>query len=428
MVLNRQEEKGISQQIWDFLSSMRVGIGLLLALTVMSLYAATFLEHGEAMERVYTSWWFMGTLAVTAASLLVCSINRFPGIMKRVHVLKTDASPGWLDSLENRAEIAAAKRPEVLAEALKKKGFRTGISFDDGKYLISADKGRFGYLGSLVTHISLVLILAAGFYGVVAGDEGGAAGFAGRLIELPQYGFDVRIDDFTIAYRDDRSVEQYYSTLTVIENGIEVKQETIFVNRPLRHRGVNFYQSTYGWGVDVVFTNTVTGEGEEMLLTDGQRGFYHPLGIYVNVLRFFPDFTMTQGGMPTTRSVYPANPGVVFQFQDHHGQVIGEQFYIEPIGREIDLVDGFTMEFAGYRNYTGLQIIKQPGKPLALFASILLIVGLFLCFYIYPRRIWVRQGEDGVALVAGTSYRNKVGFGLEFEQITEKLKTVGGGQ
>ena len=422
--------KGIPGQIWAFLNSMRVGIALLLALTGISVYAATFLEHRQAMEKVYTSWWFMGTLAITAASLLACSINRFPGIRKKIRVLKTDVSLQGLQALENKAEIAAAGPPENLEAILKGRGYRTGISYKDGKYLVSADKGRYGYLGSLVTHISLVLILAAGFYGMVAGDEGRATGFPGKLIELSRYGFDVRIDDFVIAYRDDRSIEQYYSTLTVIEDGEEVKQETIYVNRPLRHRGVNLYQSTYGWGVKVVFTNTETGQREEMLLADGHRGYYPDLGIYINILQFFPDFTMTREGMPASRSAYPANPEVAFQFLDHHGHVIGEQYYFEPLGREFELVDGYTMEFAGYQNYTGFQVIKQPGKPLALFASILLITGLFLCFYTYPRRVWIRQGEDGegAALAAGVSYRNKVGFALEFEQITEQLKSLGGDQ
>ena len=57
---------------------------------------------------------------------------------------------------------------------------------------------------------------------------------------------------------------------------------------------------------------------------------------------------------------------------------------------------------------SGLQITKSPGKNVVYFGSVLLIFGVFMLFYIHPRRAWilVRESERGArVLFATTSHR-----------------------
>jgi cytochrome c biogenesis protein len=57
---------------------------------------------------------------------------------------------------------------------------------------------------------------------------------------------------------------------------------------------------------------------------------------------------------------------------------------------------------------SGLQITKSPGKNVVYFGSMLLIFGVFMLFYIHPRRTWilVRESERGArVLFATTSHR-----------------------
>lgn len=433
MTESNSNKNNISQKIWKLLCSMRFGIALLIILTAISIYGATFLKHQEAMEKVYTSWWFIGILFIAALNLLACSINRFPNLLKKATVLKTDVDIKWLRTLENNEAINLTiqeNTKEVLLKILKKNKYRAKLVENNGTLLIAADKGRFGYFGSFITHISLVLILAAGFYSAVASYDNYKAGLPGTIIEVPEYGFDVRIDDFKIAYRDDeyKSIEQYYSTLTVIEDGEEVKTETIYVNKPLRYKGVNFYQATYGWSVDVELKNTETEEVVEMFLVPGQVGFYPYLGIHIRLIDFYPDFTMTSDGVPYSRTSYPANPRVAFQFFDESGHLIGNHYYIEPINETLELFNEHIIKFKDFQNYTGLQIIKQPGKSLALIASILLLIGLFMSFYLYPRKLWlwVDDKNNNTLFIAGNSHRNKVGYKLEFAKILKEIKNIGG--
>lgn len=144
---------------------MRVGIALLLLLTGMSIYGATFLEHREALNKVYSSWWFTGTLALTGINLIVCSLNRLPHLWKNVTHLHDKVDYSDLNTLKNTSLIAADGSEETfkkLEKYLRKKGFRTSFASRNSGLLLSADKGRFGHLGSVITHVSLVLILIAG--------------------------------------------------------------------------------------------------------------------------------------------------------------------------------------------------------------------------------------------------------------------------
>ncbi len=422
------KEKSVFEQAWAFFSSMRVGLVLLLLLTGMSIYGATFMGHQQALEGVYGSWWFIGTLALTGLNLLICSINRWDSIWKRATVLRTDVGYKTLSNYKNKETLSfdgddqeAAKATEEL---LKKKGYRTVITETDKGLLVSADKGRFGYFGSLVTHLSLVLILVAGLYGVLFGFEDFDAGFPGRIFRVDEAGFSVRIDDFRIDYRDDKSIEQYYSTLTIIDNGQEVKKQEIWVNNPLRYNGVVLYQSTYGWGVDLAITNQETGEVAESIIVPGQT-YHHPeTGVHVVLLEFFPDFSMTNEGVPFSRSAHPGNPRAAYRLLDAQGQIIGNQFYIDAMQEPVEMADGYVLEFPGFRNYTGFQIIDNPGKPLAFIASVLMILGLIMSFYLFPRRIYAYIGEEtkGKVLLAGKSFRNVVGFEFEFKKLLNEIK------
>ena len=113
-----------NNKIWQFFSSMKVGLILLLILTAVSIYAATFLEHQPAMERVYSSWWFIGLLGITGLNLLVCSINRFPKLWEQVSNIKSNVDLTYLKSLHKQTTLHYAAAPEKaghLENSLKKK-------------------------------------------------------------------------------------------------------------------------------------------------------------------------------------------------------------------------------------------------------------------------------------------------------------------
>ena len=71
---------------------------------------------------------------------------------------------------------------------------------------------------------------------------------------------------------------------------------------------------------------------------------------------------------------------------------------------------------------SGLQITKSPGKPVVYFGSFLLILGVFMLFYLHPRRAWVlvREERGGArVLFAATSHRKTI----DMQRASSQLRT-----
>ena len=76
----------------------------------------------------------------------------------------------------------------------------------------------------------------------------------------------VRVNDFSIQYRDDGSEKQFFSDLSVLDatTGEQLIRKTISVNNPLRWGGVTMYQTD--WSLAAV---SLRAEGSPMQPADG---------------------------------------------------------------------------------------------------------------------------------------------------------------
>ena len=76
----------------------------------------------------------------------------------------------------------------------------------------------------------------------------------------------VRVNDFSIEYREDGSEKQFFSDLSVLDpaTGEQLTRKTISVNKPLRWGGVTMYQTD--WSLAAL---TLRAEGSPMQPADG---------------------------------------------------------------------------------------------------------------------------------------------------------------
>ncbi|MEW6764414.1 MAG: cytochrome c biogenesis protein ResB [Pseudomonadota bacterium] len=73
---------------------------------------------------------------------------------------------------------------------------------------------------------------------------------------------------------------------------------------------------------------------------------------------------------------------------------------------------------------SGLQITKSPGKGVVYFGSVLLTLGVFMLFYLHPRRAWVLVRKEDVGarvLFATTSHRKSIDMQQAAGQLHETL-------
>ena len=88
------------------------------------------------------------------------------------------------------------------------------------------------------------------------------------------------------------------------------------------------------------------------------------------------------------------------------------------------------MSFEGLatREYTGLQVTKDPGVWIVWFGSGLLILGLIVSFFFSHQRIWVKvfKGEGKTpekVILAGTASKNRLAFEKTFKQWADQLRS-----
>ncbi|MBI4300598.1 MAG: cytochrome c biogenesis protein ResB [Chloroflexi bacterium] len=101
-------------------------------------------------------------------------------------------------------------------------------------------------LSSMVAHYSMILILLGGIIGAWKGFSIQSFGMVeGEARSVPYTDFQVRLDKAEERYNPDGSIRDWYSHVTVLENGKPVKEKAIEVNHPLNYKGVSFYQASF---------------------------------------------------------------------------------------------------------------------------------------------------------------------------------------
>jgi cytochrome c biogenesis protein len=181
--------------------------------------------------------------AVSIASLLGTLLPQQPGGLEGLRAQGYEGGSTLLDSLGlydiYRAPWFVFILGLLMASLLLCTIKRTGR-------LLSAKRKRMTPIASLVAHYSILVVMAGVLLGSVAGLSDTLYLAEGETAEVPGADFSIRLDRAEERYNPDGSVRDWYSYVTVIEGGQEVKQFVIEVNLPLQHRGFAFFQSEFG--------------------------------------------------------------------------------------------------------------------------------------------------------------------------------------
>lgn len=246
-----------------------------------------------------------------------------------------------------------------------------------------------GAWGLTILHIGLVFVLVTLLVTPRVLKEARISGAPGQVTPLTTYGFpfDLQINDFKIEYYPDGTPKQYITRCTVLEQGKPVREATISVNHPLKHRGVKIYQMEYGWLLrgQATFQEKAT----PFEIVPDRRPY--PIDRHHLLLTiFYPDFAYDAKGNPVSRSQQPRNPYVLYVLYQYEQPV---KMGIVPVGRE-EAVPGGSLRFNSYVPYTGLQAKANPALPYTLTGFILASAGVMLYLIWNPRR---RPKENGEA-------------------------------
>jgi len=417
------------RQILKFLSSMQLGIILLLLLAVISVLA-TLREHNTAIQSIYRSWWYLGIMAFTALNLLLCTVRRVKPLTRQALYPQKEQSAEAIARMPVKEKVVLAenlpaeKVLALVADAFHRSGLKTEITTGTHGKTVFAQKGVLGFFGSLLSHTGLLIILVGAMYGALTGFELQGGGIAGDRISVPDGNFAVRIMDVWMEYEEDPTVRpRVYSDVSVTEGGREIADGVIAINQPLRFAGNTIYHTTFRYVSDVIMHNVSTGETSMHRVWDRDHLGLDSKGLHIHFLAFFPNFATNEEGVPYSKNYLPENPvlaGIVYDEkekpQSHVYLYLNDPVTFSTADGEIEVT------LTGFQNAVVYTITRNLGRPILVTGALMFVLGLYLSFFLHPRRFWALYDQEQAAvLIGGRSYRSRLMLEQELEQVVKEI-------
>ncbi|BBO77343.1 cytochrome c biogenesis protein ResB [Desulfosarcina widdelii] len=459
--------------LWKFFCSVKLTVVLLLSLAFTSVIG-TVIPQNESPDvylqaygafryqllsalgifDMYHSWWFQGLLLLLTVNIVVCSIDRLQGSWKVIFNRNPRVNPQRFSKRSDARSFTDKRDVDELVKAyepvIARRFGYCRVTRADGGAAIYGEKGRLSRLGVYIVHLSVIFLLVGGLVGSFFGFEGFVnipEGEATDTIRLRNTGaihrldFQIRCDDFNLELYENGAPKEYRSSLSIVEGGRAVKQKDIVVNDPIRYRGINIFQSSYGKlppehmarektspsGPEETYTLSFTSRSSGMQYTQKAKvgePVEIPEGLGRFVIMAYESTASFRGmdvgealkGILTPPEGEPVEVLLPLKFGNFDKMRGGEIIIaVENQDRE-----KFTPQSSETRYYTGLQVTRDPGVWLVYSGFILMIAGCFVTFYLSHQQVCLvieplRQSSR--VILAGIANRNKLAMKNSIEKM-----------
>ena len=450
-----------------------------------------FVDHPDlapVLDRLYlfdvfSSPWFAAVYLLLFISLVGCVV---PRAIEHVRALRAAPPPAprhlhrLPDSQSGSTPLPADEALDVVEEELRVRRFRVVRRRRDGVAELSAEKGYLKEAGNLLFHLSLLGLLLGLAGGKLWGYEGSIVvtegqGFCNSFQQYDTYsagalvdGVDlaplcVDLDGFEAEYEEDQTAASFTADIRYGAPGEEGRARTIGVNDPLRVDGARVYVTGHGFSPQFTVTlpdgteftdvsapflpsdqATMASQGA-LKLPDLGAGSEDQLAIE----GFFAPTGVVRDGILTSVNPQPLSPQVaIVAYEGYLGLDSGipqSVYSIDPaqidsgrltevgaanlgIGDTLDLPDGTTITFSGYKEFAALQLSHDPGQVWVLAAAVLLLAGLLGMLLLRRERVFARAepASDGGRTVLATALltRGSGDSASRFAALTDELRTA----
>ena len=371
---------------------------------------------------IFTSIGFYVVVVGLSISILGCTTHRIPQLWQRYRHPKTLVSSRFFTAARYagtvETSLADPAAAALAAEKLKGAHYRVITGDDTNLY---ADKYSWGGVGTVVAHLSFIIILAAflvtgltGYETVLTVPVGGAgATIPGTQVTVSATSFDASYDPATGRPLD------YVSHLVVTDNGVQVGEQDVRVNEPLTYKKWSFHQNSFGLSMDV----TVTDNRQAVVFSGAVAQQWTSDDGTLAVGRFtIPERGLTVDVLAAASGVSGADlaPGQVafLIYRDGETDAMGMQIVDQGTSGSVgDLTFGFNRE----SQYTGIMVRDDPGSIWMWIGSVLLVAGMTVTFTCRHRRLWVRA-QDGKLLFASADKEDS-SFRHSFNDLISQAET-----
>jgi len=366
------------------------------------------------LDHVYTTWWFVLNILLFVISLFSCTLVRQLPSLKFSRLWRFYNTYQSMNKFNVKSIVDNASLTK-LSFQLKNNNYNV---VQEGQF-IYAYKGLIGRISPVIVHASIILIL----FGSVIGS---ASGFmtqelvptktlfhlrniinSGPLSVVPQ-DIEGYVADFKIAYSEEGVIDQFYSDLSLLDTNISLlSKKTIYVNEPLRYKGIVFYQTD--WGI-ADLTLQIDGEQYAELplsLVDAPSNnrFWISNFSRLNDLKIENVLLVLQD-LTGKVSLYDSEKNIIAEVQ------VGEEFSL----------NGHTLRILSIVPSTGLQVKSDPGTILVYIGFLMLMISTLLSYVSYSQ-IWAFKNDNNI-YVAGQTNRAIYYFEKQFGEIIKNTKAT----
>ena len=450
----KTKESGFLSIIYDLFRSLKLTITLLILLALLSIIGTLIVQNASRMEYIqrygvglyevlnffslfdmYHSWWFSAILVLLVINLISCSVQRLPGIFSQITRESGELEDRMLKALPYLERVQSPNRTmrEESIQSSLRKWFKNWRRIETERTItLYSEKGKYSRLGVPITHLSILFILIGGIIGSLYGFRGHVEILKGETVnevylrvkdqDVPKpIGFSVRCDDFKINYYNvpgkEKYVKDYTSLLAIFEDGKEVLKRSLQVNHPLHYKGLAFYQSSYGTLNDVTIGIQWKGkkEGTSLKAAEGATVPIPNSSDFIRILKYMPEVHNFGEGVQVVLLKPNQEPQPLWLLKNFPklDERRGDQFLL-------------TFEGVSSKEYTGLQVTKDPGVWVVWIGCGLMILGLIVSFFFSHQRVWVRipKGPGGEIVLAGSTNKNRVGFEKTFGELVNGVRSL----
>jgi len=447
---------------------------------------------------IFSSWYFRTLMVLLAINVAFGGIiKRAPGIWYTFRYPAVRANDRFYQNALARKEFSTEQiDAEGLRRFFRKKHYRVLFKENSqtGTDYLYAYKNAWATLSTFVFHTCLICLMLAT---VITTWQGfGSNSMAERILPSPVFNYlqsiagfsytqplpdgesgvvypigtrqniEYRADDFVANFNTDGQPTDFYTDVTLFQNGKQVAQHRVRVNDPLTYQGVTFHQASfimYTWlsitdaQNNVLFNQKIVLD-QQLNSVDPNTGGSFPINLAQGI-----QIPNLQQAMNVSTSLIGGSWWVTVNGSDANGHptFCG----IAPEGSNFDLLDlsqsdlscrqvlvpvfeayqsnnpatiqtviqaltqqhavkqlGWNFSVRLVKRGTVLLITKDSGSPFIWPISLLLILSLCVTFYFPHRRVWVRY-RDGQVQFAGLK-EHFTNSQRDFERLALEIKAL----
>jgi cytochrome c biogenesis protein ResB len=392
------------------------------------------------LTSVYTSPLFYLLVTLFFLNLVLVTWQRIPAfrhaarIPERATVTEQQVSSGTVQTV-NIPEAAAF---DCFQTILEKRGYRVVA----GESCQQGIKNRFALYGSLLFHISFILLLLGGiiifhtrFSGsanIIEGDSftglsheyTNIARSSRTMYNLPAVAF--RLKKITPEFNGFEA-DSLLAEIEPFSGERTAKTATLDVNRPYQNGAVSVLIKHVGIAPlfeikDSLGTRVFNGYTALDILTGEEDGFEIPGTQYRATVRFWPDYFVDKEGYVHTRSLYNRNP--LFKIRIYEGERLVADGRLHVLSDTIAF-NGYTLSYREIHYYGIFNITEERGGWLLVAGFVIALAGLVRRFVFDRRDVYARftKNHNGTTLQFTITSDFYSGAAIhELQHISDALK------